>query len=623
MTRIAPLAAALLVAAAPAPPPVARAGAGPDGEVRTVSVLPAAGSVEVIIELNGAVEVRDFTLRGPDRLVIDVIGARLRVPAAPYDGTNRGGVRNLRTAQFRPDVVRVVLELDALGDYQVRHADGQVRVRIGTDRTAFLAWSSAPRGGAPAPAPDPAAPARVAPPAAARPEPVAAFFAAHAAEVAQSQAPRITVQWEGATIEDVVAGFAAFSGRTIVVSKNVTGTVTAEVKNQPWDLAFKAVLESQGLDFQVLEGGIINVANKADLARTDSLVALETRLVRINYARASSLVPAVRAIVSQPRGQVVADSVTNSLVVTDVSTRIREVEQFVRGLDVRTPQVSIQAKIIFVDRTDIEEIGVKYDLGSRTQFFNQLVQRPDPRTAEPVDTDLDGVPDALVPTENFDPEETIVDLGGNSLSALGNANQQVVNPALELIFSTAIGNFDLTAFVEALQRVELADVQAEPVITTVDNRQAEILVGDRVPIRVIDASSPTTDPQAAARATVSFEQTGINLRVTPHVTANRQVLMEIHAERSNVRAAPVDIGFTFQTQQADNQILVGDGETAVIAGLTVTEVTVAKSGIPFLVDLPIVGKLFGFSSQTENRRDLLILVTPHIIDDLAAPGAGR
>ncbi|MGH7645771.1 MAG: AMIN domain-containing protein, partial [Gemmatimonadales bacterium] len=144
MKRIAPLAAALLVAAAPGPlPPLAVAGVGPDGEVRTVSVRPAAGSVEVVIELNGAVEVRDFTLRAPDRLVIDLVGARLRAPAAPYDGTNRGGVRNIRTAQFRPDVVRVVLELDALGDYQVRHADGQVRVRIGTDRTAFLAWSSA------------------------------------------------------------------------------------------------------------------------------------------------------------------------------------------------------------------------------------------------------------------------------------------------------------------------------------------------------------------------------------------------------------------------------------------------------------------------------------------------
>ncbi|HXF94576.1 MAG TPA: secretin N-terminal domain-containing protein, partial [Gemmatimonadales bacterium] len=440
----------------------------------------------------------------------------------------------------------------------------------------------------------------------------------------QSQAPRITVQWDNATIEEVIAGFAAFSGRTIVLGKGVSGTLTAEIKNQPWDLAFNAVLESQGLGHQVLPGGIIHVLNKADLAKADSTVPLETRLVRINYARASSLQPAVASILTKPRGQVVADSTTNSLVITEVETRINEVEQFVRGLDIRTPQVSIQAKIIFVDRTDVEEMGVKYDLGSKTQFFNRLVQRPDPSTAEPVDTDLDGVPDALVPTEFFDPDDVIVDLGGNSLSALGNADQQVVNPALQLIFSTAIGNFDLTSFVQALQRVELADIQAEPVITTLDNRPAEILVGDRVPIRIIDPGTAVAGGGAQLpRATVRFEQTGINLRVTPHVTANRQVLMEVHAERSAVREAPVDIGFTFQTQQADNQILVDDGETAVIGGLTVTEVTVAKSGIPFLVDLPILGKLFGFTRQTENRRDLLILVTPHIVDDLVAPSTGR
>jgi type IV pilus assembly protein PilQ len=122
---------------------------------------------------------------------------------------------------------------------------------------------------------------------------------------------------------------------------------------------------------------------------------------------------------------------------------------------------------------------------------------------------------------------------------------------------------------------------------------------------------------------VRFEQTGINLKVTPHVTANRQVLMEVHAERSSVKPASVDIGFTFQTQQADNQILVSDGETAVIGGLTVTEVTVTKSGIPFLVDLPILGKLFGFTSEQEERRDLLILITPHIVDDLVTPSTGK
>ncbi|MGH7699478.1 MAG: secretin N-terminal domain-containing protein, partial [Gemmatimonadales bacterium] len=448
------------------------------------------------------------------------------------------------------------------------------------------------------------------------------YLATHRNEALQSQAPRITVQWDAADIEDVVAGFAAFSGRTIIIGKGVAGKVTAEIKNQPWDLAFNAVLESQGLAVQNLPGGIFNVVSKVELARADSTVPIETRLVRINYARSTSLVPAVQSIVTQ-RGRVVADSVTNSLVITEVSSRVDQVVDFVKGLDLRTPQVSIQAKIILVDRTDVEELGVKYDLGSASQFFNRLIQRPDPSTAEPVDTDLDGVPDALVPTETFDRNTDIIDLGGNSLSAIGNAAANVASPALELIFSTAIGNFDLTTFVQALQSVQLADVQAEPTITTVDNRQAEILVGDRVPIRIIDPGTVAAGTGTLPRATVRFEQTGINLRVTPHVTANRQILMEVHAERSALRAAASDVGFTFQTQQADNQILVNDGETVVVGGLTVTEVTVQKTGIPFLVDLPILGKLFGFSSQTENRRDLLILITPHIIDDLVTPGTGR
>src|SRR4029077_9172466 len=105
-----------------------------------------------------------------------------------------------------------------------------------------------------------------------------------------------------------------------------------------------------------------------------------------------------------------------------------------------------------------------------TQFFNKLVQRPDPRTAKAVDTNGDGIPDAFVPQSNFAPNDVIVDLGGNSLSAIGNADQEVVNPALNLIFSTAIGNFDLTTFLQALQRVGLADGQAGTTITSVDTR---------------------------------------------------------------------------------------------------------------------------------------------------------
>ncbi len=618
--------ALLLLAALSAAPPLAPGAlAGTpgvvgarDGEVRGVSVLPGSGKVEIVIDLQGAAVVQDFTLSNPARLVIDLQGTRLTAPVTLYDGKNRGGVRNVRYAQFKPNVVRIVIDLDALKDYQVERAAGQVRVRIGTERTAFAAWSSnsvsptpvreAPRrvaeraAVAPPVTGGPETAARVTTPSLGRPMSIDEYLATHRAEASQSQAARITVQWDNASIEDVIAGFAAFSGRTIILGKD----------NQPWDLAMNAVLESQGLAVKNLPGGILNVVSQAELARADSTVPITTRLVRVNYAKATSLVASVVSILTK-RGNAVADSTSNSLVITEITSRIDEVVEFVKGLDQRTPQVSIQAKIIFVDRQDVEQLGIKYDLGSTTQFFNRLIQRPDPRTAKPVDTDLDGVPDALVPTGNFPSNENIVSLGGNSLSALGNAGQEVINPALDLIFSTAIGNFDLTAFLQALQSVELADIQAEPTITTLDNRQAEILVGDRVPIRVIDVSAVNTgggSGQAVPRATVQFEQTGINLRVTPHVTGNRQILMEVHAERSNVRPASVDIGFTFQTQQADNQILVSDGETAVIGGLTVTEVTVTKSGIPFLVDLP---------NQTENRRDLLILITPHIIDDLVAP----
>src|SRR5205823_5628263 len=211
-------------------------GASPsrDGEVRAVSVLPAARSVEVVIDLQGAVEVQDFTLASPARLVIDLQGARLAAPAVLYDGQNRGGIKNLRYAQFRPGVVRVVIDLDVLKDYQIERRAGQVRVKIGTERTAFAAWSSQATGLAPGvsesgvastnpgrkPGVRAGEAARVAAPAASGAElSIDAYLAAHAREGEQSQAPRITVTWDNSDIREVVAGFAAFSGRTIVLSK--------------------------------------------------------------------------------------------------------------------------------------------------------------------------------------------------------------------------------------------------------------------------------------------------------------------------------------------------------------------------------------------------------------------
>jgi type IV pilus assembly protein PilQ len=582
----------LALAAAPVSGVAAPAWAeGPGtGEVTAVSLAPVAGKAELVIAVKGAVDVRDFILASPDRLVLDVVGARLSDAApAAYDGMARGGVLNIRYSQFRPDIVRIVVELDGPKAYEVSRHGESVKVAFGTEK-GFQAWTSTE----------------------AQAEVVAEEAPAKAAEVRPSMAraravkpvgrgaeePRITVTWDRASIADVVAGFAAFSGRTIIIGKDVKGEVTAEVKNQPWPMAFQAILASQGLSAQEMSGGIIRVDAPGVLSALDSLEPLETSIVRINYAHAGSLEKTVESILTKGRGRVVADTGSNSLIITDTRTRVQNVTDFVRGLDIRTPQLSIQAKIIFVDRTDIEELGIKYDLGDRNQFFNKLVQRRNPVTGQ-----------------SFDRNVNVINLGGNSVAAVGNADATITNSALDLIYSTSIGGFSLTTFLSALERTELADIQAEPVISTLDNRQADILVGEETPVRVIDASAGT-GASGVARANVQFKETGIRLTVTPHVTNNRQILMKLHTERSAIQPlAAADLGYIFQKQKADNQLLVSDGETAVIGGLTVTSVTKNRSGIPLLGGLPIVGKLFSFTEEIENRRDLIILVTPRITDD--------
>ena len=571
------------------------------GEVTAVSLRSSPGHADFVINVRGTVEVQDFLLANPDRLVLDLKGAHLGNGTGLYDGVNRGGIRNVRTSQFKADVVRIVLDLDGAKPYTIDHGADGVRVIFGADKP-FLAWSSLAAepdlaAAEPAPLPEPAVHLRPAP----ERRPEVNVLSDRAPIVTSRDEPRITVTWDRASVADVVTGFASFSGRTIILGKDIKGEVTAEIKNQPWPQAFQAVLATQGLTAQEMPGGIIRVDAPSVLAALDSLEPLETSVVRINYASASSLAKTVESILTKNRGRVVADTGSNALIVTDTKSRIGGVADFIRGLDIRTPQISIQAKIIFVDRTDIEQLGVKYDLGQDRQgtFFNKVLQRPDPRD----------------PTKILDKGVTSVNIGGNSLAAVGNGDGSIIGSALDLIFSTAIGGFSVSSFLSALERVDLSDVQAEPVISTLDNREADILVGEETPVRVIDASS-NSGSSNGPKATVQFKETGIRLTVTAHVTNNRQILMNLRTERSAIQPlAAADLGFTFQKQTARNQLLVNDGETAVIGGLTVTQVTKTKSGIPLLSALPIIGKLFSFSSDTENRRDLIILVTPRIIDD--------
>jgi type IV pilus assembly protein PilQ len=488
----------------------------------------------------------------------------------------------------------------------VVRGEGVVRVTVDGGGARFKAWHTVPTAATRAEA------ARRAPdttPAIARRD----SYSGMAPSVAQ---PRITVTYQDADVRDVLAAFAAFSGRTIVVGKAVGGEISAEIRDQPWDVALASILSSQGLAAQEDQYGIITVDSYDNILAKQATEPLVTQIVPVNYARATALQKTVQTLLSKDcrmgqgsaqgactvRGNVVSDTSTNSLLITEVPSRMNELLSYVRDLDVRTPQVNIKAKIILINRTNTEALGLKYDLGGRGTFFNRLVQRLD-SSGKPLPATTDRI-----------------ELGGREVAAIANANQPVATPALSLIYSTMIGRYSLTAFLDALRSVSLSDIQAEPSITTLDNMKAEILVGEETPIRVLDMGNGSGE----ARANVQFKETGIILGVTPHITNNRQILMTVHAERSSLEIlAETDLGFTFRKQRADNQLLVGDGETAVIGGLTQTLVTSARAGLPFLVDLPIVGRLFGSTTRREEKVDLLILITPHIVDEGEVPGGGE
>lgn len=590
MNRLRPVLAALATLVALASPATA---AGPgDGEVLSIAITSAPGSADLMIGIRGAVEVKDFLLRSPDRLVLDLTGAKLVGNIALYDGIERAGIRNIRYAQFSPTVVRVVIDLAARMEYTVENSEAGVRVRFGAEHS-FLSWSSLAPGAMPTPSAE-VAPARDWNAPSRRPEVVLRGTDLPV----QAGVRRITVTWDAATIADVAAGFAAYSGKSIILGSGIDPkmTVTAELKDVPWTDAFRAVLAAQGLSATEMSGGVIRIDSPRALAALDSLEPLETRLVRVNYANVSSLSKNLAGLVTRNRGAVVADSATNGLIITDTRSRIDAIVDFVGGLDAPTPLVSIQAKIILVDREDIQALGLKYDIGAPAagsgSFFNEVVNRG-----------------------GFANDVPVVDLGGSSLAAIGNSRGVMTDAALQIIGTTTFGNYSLSAFLQAVQTVSLADVQAEPLITTLDNTAADLLVGEETPVRVIDAGSVTS---GSARANVQFKETGIRLTVTPHVTNNRNVLLDLRTERSALQeVAAADLGFNFSKQTAINKLLVDDGETAVIGGLTLTQVTRVRSGIPVLMNLPGIGRLFGFSRTQERRRDLIILVTPRIVESPA------
>jgi type IV pilus assembly protein PilQ len=398
-----------------------------------------------------------------------------------------------------------------------------------------------------------------------------------------------SIDVEGADIRTVLRAIAEFSGRNIVVAQNVRATVKIALHDVGWQEALRTILRSNGLDYTE-DGPIIRVDEASKLqaeavdretarARQLELIPLETRVIRLNYANASEMEGVLASSLSR-RGSIKSDKRTNTLLVTDLPSTLDAVEKMATELDTTTPQIEITAKLVDVDAEALRNLGVEWNVGQDDPaFFTGGTRR------------------ALNP--NNDPDQALA----------GGINTPIPDPAINIEYGIFKNWGSIEARLTALEQDRKANIISNPRVTTVDNREAKIVVGQKIPLIVQDvAGNPVSQLQTI----------GIQLKVTPHLTEDKRIVLDLHPEVSDLSAqSTVQGGVIINTSEADTRVMVEDGQTAVIGGLIRTNDSKVRKGVPFLKDLPLLGMLFRSDTVVRQNRELLIFVTPRLMPSLA------
>ncbi len=403
-----------------------------------------------------------------------------------------------------------------------------------------------------------------------------------------------SIDVEGADVRSVCRAISEFSGRNVVIARDVRATITITLRNVPWQEAFRAMLRTSGLDY-VDEGGILRVDVSGKLAaemldretarsKALELAPLETRVIRLNYANANELQAPLQASLTR-RGTIVTEKRTNSLIVSDLPGNLDALEKMAMDLDATTPQIEITAKLVDVDSEALRQIGIEWNVGpGESKFY----------------ADQDG--NALKNLSGFKP--------GDGLTLNPSHATPIGDPSTRLTFGIFRNVADIEAQLQVLEQNRKANIISNPRITTVDNREAKILVGQKIPLIVQDvAGNPVSQLQTI----------GIQLKVTPHLTQDKRVIMDLHPEVSDLSTqSTVQGGVIINTSEADTRVMVDDGQTAVIGGLIRTNESTVRRGVPLLKDVPLLGMLFRSNSVVQQNRELIIFVTPRLITTMAS-----
>ncbi len=428
---------------------------------------------------------------------------------------------------------------------------------------------------------------------------------------------RIDLDLKDADIHNILRLLADVGRVNIVTADDVSGSITIKMRNVPWDQALDVVLQAKGLGM-VRSGNLIRVAPLATLQKERELrlaaakqeyelTPLETRLIPVSYAQAEELQARAKDLLS-PRGSIAVDERTNVLIARDISGNLNNIEELIRSLDTQTPEVLVEARIVEATSRYVRDIGIQWG-GDAT--FSEATGNPTgiafPSRVGIAGGNYDQTTNSRglspfagnVPQPNF---------AVNLPAATGTGQ----GGALGLSLGSVDNNFNVGLRLSAAEASGLLRIVSSPRILVVDNRDARISQGTLIPFSQISAQGVQT----------TFQEAKLQLLVRPHVTADGSVSMHVKINRDepdfNQTSARGDP--TILKREAETDLLVMDGHTAVIGGIYTRNTGRNLDQIPFFGDIPILGILFQRRRASDTRNELVIFLTPRIVNRAEALG---
>ncbi len=389
--------------------------------------------------------------------------------------------------------------------------------------------------------------------------------------------------------EAVFSSVSVIAGVDIILAPEVKGKTSLKVTKKTWQETLDIICSMNDLTW-IIEDKYILIQRSAtyqakqkkiadEEAQAEQNAPLVRKNFQVHHAKAEELVKVLESMKSN-RGRITTVERTNSIIVYDTDGKIEQMEKALTELDVETLQIMITAKLVVVNSERARELGVNWAVRNPNYQLQPAgtVNYPSGSGA--------GDPRTQVVAHSLP--------NGGSMEAVGSATTAITASLLDNNLQVAIANIMGDASTEVL---------ASPQVSTLDNTEAQVFMGDKVSIRVIDDSGESS---------TQLVETGIKLTVTPHVSGDNRILLDLHPE-NNSYGYDEKGQVVISTQEAKTKVVVADGETVVIGGLTRNENTESESGIPFLKDIPLLGNLFKYSRKAVTKRDLIIFVTPRII----------